>query len=508
MSKRQAIIDCIDGSYRYVQLGETNPTCVDGRSVQEYVMEDGDRLTIGPAGGPQVSLLFVNPTRPQDLVPAEGVAGKTPATVSSVMVKASLEGKEAASLGRGSSNDLVLPSMHVSRRHALIAKRDGGHVLKDLGSTNGTFLNGSLLDGEELLRDGDSIRIGPFRLTYSEGALRGYNEERAVRLDALGVGKRIGSTQILKDVSFTAFPGELIAIIGASGSGKTTLMDALNGIRRASEGVVRVNGIDLYDRFDSVRPLLGYVPQFSILHDSLPLERALFYTGRLRFADDVEDIEVRRKVKEVMRSLDLHQRAKVPVGRLSGGQQRRASLAAELLTEPGLLFLDEPTTGLDAGLTRRLMQSFRALADEGRTVILVTHDTESLELCDLIVFLTAGKVVYLGQPAEAPAHFEVHDMGAVYGRLEDDEGVEEWHQKCLASNDYEKYVERRQAGLADQERPEEFGEVITPGSGNVGLSIWRQLAVLAKRYMELIFAIHERSRSCCSRRLSSRCSSI
>src|SRR5207237_4956064 len=141
--------------------------------------------------------------------------------------------------------------------------------------------------------------------------------------------------------------------------------------------------------------------------------------------------EGRTRVAEVMRTLQIEHRAKVPVGRLSGGQQKRASLAAELLTEPGLLFLDEPTTGLDAGLTRKLVEKFRELANEGRTVILVTHDTESLQLCDLILFLTAGKMIYLGPPKEAPAFFQAHDIGEVYGSVEEEQGIDALEERCL-----------------------------------------------------------------------------
>lgn len=485
VSKRHGALERVGDTFRFVQLGQTNPTFLNGRPITNAVLEDGSELRIGPADGPHVFIVFHSPRQA-----GEGVANlrSTHADGKSVMVRAALREDGQLRIGRGTQNDLILASMLVSREHAEVSLHDGHYVLRDRGSSNGTFLNDVLVH-EEVLAEGDSIRIGSYRLIFEDRVLRGFNEERTVRIDAQGVGKRIGSTVILSDVSMSAFPGELVAIVGASGSGKTTFLDALNGVRPATEGRVLVNGVDLYKRFDSIRPLMGYVPQFSILHGELPLERALYYTGRLRFADDVTDKEVRGRVREVMNSLQIQHRAAVPVGRLSGGQQKRASLAAELLTEPGLLFLDEPTTGLDAGLTRRLVESFRALADEGRTVILVTHDTESLELCDLIVFLTAGKLIYVGPPSTTAQYFGVSDLGEVYSCLEREAAVDEWSERCRDSANYDKYVASRQTALPNQ--PLEIpsanrSDPVVPGTGNVGLSGWRQFVVLVRRYTELM----------------------
>lgn len=485
ISKRHAVLERSGDTYKYIQIGETNPTFLKGAPIVERLLRDRDSLRIGPEDGPNTTLLYVNPDASQQVASVTSAGGAQPPKQTSLMVRGSLGSRESLTIGRGPMNDLVLASMLVSRRHAIVANRDGRYFLKDANSSNGTFVNGAKID-EERLEDGDSIRIGPYRLLFEAGELHGYNEEKAVRLDAYHITKTIGPINILSDVSLSVLPGELVAIVGTSGSGKSTFMDALNGVRPATTGTVLVNGVDLYREFDAVRPLIGYVPQFSTLHDELPLERALYYTGRLRFADDVGDDEVRAKVTEVMRTLQIEQRAKVPVGRLSGGQQKRASLAAELLTEPGLLFLDEPTTGLDAGLTRKLVEKFRDLANEGRTVVLVTHDTESLQLCDLIIFLTAGKTIYLGPPKEAASFFQAHDIGEVYGRVEEEEAIDILKEKCLDSTSYEKYLRQRQAG-ASQGRPDHQAvDAVTPGSGNVGLSGWRQFLLLVRRYTELI----------------------
>ncbi len=488
VSKQHAVLERAVGTFRFLQVGRTNPTFLNGQPVTDALLHDGDELLIGLPDGPHVLLVFHDQRDDGRTARATRMEGRPGHGNAGAMVRAQIPQGGRLTIGRGPNNDLILPSMLVSREHAEISRAGNDIVLRDRGSSNGTFLN-EVQVREEVLGDGDSIRIGSYRLIFDEGAVRGFNEERTVRIDALEVGKTIGDNTILTGISMSAFPGELVAIVGASGSGKTTFMDALNGVRPATSGTVLVNGVDLYKRFDSVRPLMGYVPQFSILHDELPLERALYYTGRLRFADDVSDADVWNKVREVMTSLQIDGRARVRMGRLSGGRRKRASLAAELLTEPGLLFLDEPTTGLDAGLTRRLVESFRGLANEGRTVILVTHDTESLELCDIILFLMAGRLIYVGPPRGAAEYFGVKDLGEVYSRVERESDLGTWNEKCRASANYAKYVGSRQAGLSptpQRSSVEHEPPPMAPGTGNVGLSGLRQFAVLVRRFSELM----------------------
>ena len=206
----------------------------------------------------------------------------------------------------------------------------------------------------------------------------GHSERRGLHVQATGVARvlRRGS-RILDDVTLAIEPGEVVGIIGTSGAGKTTLLDALAGVHPASHGTVRYDGLDIAQHGRRFRTLVGYVPQDDIIHRDLAVETTLRYAARLRLPDDRAEA-IDRAVQHTLETLDLLDRAAVRVGSLSGGQRKRVSIAAELLTRPRALFLDEPTSGLDPGTARALMTTLGRLAGEGTTVVLTTHNPDDL----------------------------------------------------------------------------------------------------------------------------------
>jgi ABC-type multidrug transport system ATPase subunit/ABC-type multidrug transport system permease subunit len=223
----------------------------------------------------------------------------------------------------------------------------------------------------------------------------------AIEVHAIGQKARSGDV-ILHDVSLAVDHGELTAIIGVSGSGKTTLLDTMSGLRLPSCGSVhRVPGN------------IGYVPQGDAIHHALPLARTLRYAASLR--------EVPRQdaaVEDVLRVLDLSGRSAVAVGDLSGGERKRASIAAELLAKPGLFFLDEPTSGLDPARGRELMRVLRRLCDDGTTVVLTTHNPLDAERCDKIAVLAnGGHLAFFGTPTAAREYFGADSLDEIYERL-------------------------------------------------------------------------------------------
>jgi ABC-type multidrug transport system ATPase subunit len=158
------------------------------------------------------------------------------------------------------------------------------------------------------------------------------------------------------------------------------------------------------------------------------VERTLQYAARLRLPDAPEG-ERQNRVLHAMGDVGLMDRRGVRVGRLSGGQQKRVSVALELLTKPGLLILDEPTSGLDPGLEAQLMTLFAAVARQGRVVLVATHAMESLERCQALVVLHEGRVAYVGPPAEGPDFFGVTRFAAIFDVLRKGTGGE-WHERC------------------------------------------------------------------------------
>jgi ABC-type multidrug transport system ATPase subunit len=197
--------------------------------------------------------------------------------------------------------------------------------------------------------------------------------------------------------------GELIAIIGGSGSGKTTLLNTMCGLRPPATGEV-------------IRPgnqPVGYVPQDDIIHLALPLERTLRYAAALRDVPDPAGA-----VGQVLRTLELTGREAVPVGSLSGGERKRASIAAELLAKPALFFLDEPTSGLDPARGAELMRTLRRLCEDGTTVVLTTHNPLDAEVCDKVAVLAAGgHLAFYGSPPGAREYFGADSTVEIYERL-------------------------------------------------------------------------------------------
>jgi ABC-type multidrug transport system ATPase subunit/ABC-type multidrug transport system permease subunit len=205
----------------------------------------------------------------------------------------------------------------------------------------------------------------------------------------------------LHDVTLAIEPGELVAIIGGSGAGKTTLLDTLCGLRPPAAGTVRL-----------ISGNIGYVPQDDVIHLALPLARTLRYAAALRAVPGAS-------VDTVLGTLELAGRSLVPVGQLSGGERKRASIASELLAGPTLFFLDEPTSGLDPARGAELMRTLRGLAEAGTTVVLTTHNPSDADRCDKVAVLApGGRLAFFGPPAEARAHFGTGTLEEIYELLD------------------------------------------------------------------------------------------
>jgi len=236
-------------------------------------------------------------------------------------------------------------------------------------------------------------------------------------LEAEKVEVRVGVKTLLEPTSLKIQKGELVAIIGPSGSGKSTLLKTLGGVRTSSGGRVLMRGQDV----GLCQADIGYVPQDDTLHHLLSIHEALSFAGRLRLPEGHAKEEREAAISRVLEQVELADISDRRIGALSGGQRKRAAVALELISGPELLLLDEPTTGLDPGLERRLMELSRDLADGGQSVLLVTHATQSLDLCDRVAIMApGGRLAYLGPPAEAPEAFGVELIDEVYARLTDE----------------------------------------------------------------------------------------
>ncbi len=494
VSGRHCLLRVGQGRVSVEDLGSTNGTYLNGYALPAYQavpVKAGDRIHVGSVC---LSLTTRRETAPRSLPLSLGV-GKREGTISvhragrqrqatTDKLDLALVGKSEILIGRAADCDIRLSHPTVSRYHSRLRRRRAGWLVEDLGSIDGTFVDGLRLVRPMLLQEGQKLEIVGHRFAISGHRLVQFEPSGVQTLDAVGLGVRVPSgTIILRNVYLHAEAGELIALVGSSGAGKTTLLNALSGYVPASRGRVLFDGRDLYRHYDLVRSQIGYVPQQDILHESLPLESALLYTARLRLPDRSGDHSHAQRVEAVIAQLGLARARRQTINTLSGGERKRANLAAELICAPSTLFLDEPAAGLDSEVEKILMAQLRDLADAGKIVLVCTHATQNVMLCDKVAVIgTGGYLAYFGPPEESLDYFEVKTFPEIYKRLATPESPAGWAKRYLASTAGAKYVGQPQASEPHYETParlQRSPEVKRPPR-------LRQLLVLTARYLDLL----------------------
>ncbi|MDX6609997.1 MAG: transport system ATP-binding/permease protein [Solirubrobacterales bacterium] len=360
-------------------------------------------------------------------------------------------------VGRSSENDVVLDEPNVSRRHAVV--RAGPPLsVEDLGSRNGTRLGAEPVRVSALAL-GDEIGIGHYRLSLDRGGLTVVDQRAGAGLQGVNLCATVGRRTILHPTTLTVPRGEVLALIGPSGSGKSTLLRLLAGVSRPASGETTVDGEPVAARMSD----LGYVPQQDTIHTRLTVKEALGCAAVLRLPSDTSDEEVDSYVESVASELELSECLGRQIGTLSGGQRKRAACGVELIGRPSLFLLDEPTSGLDPPLERQFMQTVRELADDGRGVVVTTHATSSLSLCDTLALMAPrGHLAYVGPPAAALERYSVDHYDELYSAAQTEQDRE--------ADDDRAVQPRRAQGDAP--------------ARSTGDRPWgRQLAVLTGRYL-------------------------
>jgi ABC-2 type transport system ATP-binding protein len=203
--------------------------------------------------------------------------------------------------------------------------------------------------------------------------------------------KRYGEIEAVRGVSFTVEPGEVFGLLGPNGAGKTTTVEILEGLRPADGGSATVAGVDVFRDPSGVKRRIGVQLQASAFPDHLTARETV------RFFAACYDLVVDELA--LLRSVELEERANQPQDKLSGGQRQRLSIATALVNQPQVLFLDEPTTGLDPQARRNLWDLIRAIQSRGTTVFLTTHYLDEAEiLCDRVAIMEQGNIVALDAP--------------------------------------------------------------------------------------------------------------
>ncbi|HEX8991076.1 MAG TPA: ABC transporter ATP-binding protein [Anaerolineales bacterium] len=221
-------------------------------------------------------------------------------------------------------------------------------------------------------------------------------------LEVTGLTKKFGNFTAVDHVSFVVQPGEVLGYLGPNGSGKTTTIRMLCGLMRPTEGTAKIMGIDVATSPEAVKPHIGYMSQKFALYDDLTvLENLQFYAG----VYDVPEAEEPERLDQILRMAGLKGREKTFTRQLSGGWRQRLALGCALIHRPPLLFLDEPTSGVDPVARREFWDLIYQLAAQGTTVFITTHYMDEAEHCNRVAFMYRGKLLAFDTPARLKAQY-------------------------------------------------------------------------------------------------------
>ncbi len=307
------------------------------------------------------------------------------------------------------------PADHsISGEHVRISPAKNSFTIEDI-SRLGSSLNGDAFSQATLVY-GDRLQIGHYTFEFDGKNLRWLDNANAGSITARNLTRLAGGRAILDQVSLQVRPGEFVGILGGSGQGKSTLLNALCGLVPASKGEVLISGQPLTDKAGMRKLGIGYVPQDDIVHKELRVKDALLLSGRLRI--NLPMPLIRARIQRIIHQLGLDEHQEKRITQLSGGQRKRVSIGIELLSNPSVLFLDEPSSGLDPATEERLMVLLQSLALSGITVVCTTHVLHNAFLFNRLLFIQQGRLVFSGNSDEARLHFLGDQSASLQDQLE------------------------------------------------------------------------------------------
>lgn len=424
-SRKHGVFKLFNGCFAYEDLGSKNGTYINGK-LRGNMAEDGKKQVLLRNGDViRIDHSDIDHPHPEAVVmmvmskPKENMVQKT------IKLKAGT----SLTIGRNVGN-IKLENKMVSAEHACFEYNNGIITVRDLKSTNGVFVNGIRLEPGESRRlyNMSFVRIVDYSFLLWDDTLFYYCEETAhkalvIKIEEKSVIDHMKKKTLLKDINISINEGEMVMLLGGSGAGKTTFFNAIMGYEKA-KGSVYHNDVDLYKNYKQAKHEIGYVAQQDLLRQSDTVYMTLFNAAEMKMGRGYSDSDRKLRVEEVLIQLGLIKERNSVVKSLSGGQKKRLGVGVELVGDPSLLFLDEPDSGLAGVNATELMSWLRTIADNGKTVLVITHSPDRVKhLFDRLIVLAksevdnVGRLAFYGTFDEAYRFFDVDNCDDIVRRI-------------------------------------------------------------------------------------------
>lgn len=313
--------------------------------------------------------------------------------------------------GEAASED----AQEMTQHHAIIRYTKGHWQVEDTNTTRGVFVNQNKIEKTRVLKLYDVINIGSTHFVFY-GDCIAYNLETfrnhdlEIHIRERTVKSMFRRQVLLKDIDLRIEPGHMVLILGGSGAGKTTFINAVTGYEKA-KATIRQGDVDVYDDYEKMKYKIGMVPQQDLLRGDDTVVMTLSNAAAMRMPTTASSDDRKDRVNELLRLFGLTTVRGELVDKLSGGQRKRLSIAVEFVADPSIFILDEPDSGLDGVMARDLMKQLRAIADQNKIVMVITHTPDRvIDLFDKVIVLTknssqTGQLAFYGGIQEAREFF-------------------------------------------------------------------------------------------------------